>query len=53
MLFEPVDSKTTRLSLMSNCDPKVHVPYSIINTVTKKFAHHIFVVSYKLIKKYH
>jgi len=48
ILLEPVDETTTRVSVLSNNDPKVQLPYWIINLVTKKFASFIFVVSNKI-----
>jgi len=43
ILIEPVDATHTRVSVLSNTDPKVQVPYWLINTTSKKFAHMIFV----------
>lgn len=41
MLFEPLGPKTTRVSVLTNVDPMMDMPYWVINKGTKQFAHMI------------
>ena len=43
LLFEPMGPTKTRVAVMSNADPKMHLPYGIINMATKNVAHMMFV----------
>ena len=42
LLLERVDDNRTRVSVLSNSDPKVQLPYWVINFATKNLAHRIF-----------
>src|SRR3990167_6688511 len=45
LLLERVDDNRTRVSVLSNSDPKVQLPYWVINFATKNLAHRIFSVN--------
>ena len=41
MLFEPLGPKKTRVSVLTNVDPMMDMPYWVINKGTKQLAHMI------------